>query len=254
VSCDSNNKLADLVAQMSAGIAGLSNKQAFYAGVAVGAAATGAGAGAYTLAKKQIHKRRWRKAGQTPRPVSQGQKAKPIPGRDGNKRKTKKAKPVPVMPNKKQPRTSGKSPKPIPILAGKNKPSSANSSAQTTPPPAQNTKLTPAAVAVQVAGGKRLTLDNCYRVLRADGSETGLAITPHVSQEAGQPPVENKNAWGVTHLASGGLLSGPHRSVDEAQALAANLATLRLDRAQPPAADVERAKRLIQAYRQEQSS
>jgi len=251
VSCDSNNKLAGLVAQMSAGIAGLSNKQAFYAGVAVGAAATGAGAGAYTLAKKRLHKQRWRKAGQSPRPASQGKSAKPIPGL-GEKKKRKKATSIPVLAGKKQPRTSGKSPKPIPILAGKKKSSSTNSPAQTAQPQAQNTKLTPAAVAVQIAGGKRLTLDNSYRVLRADGSETGLAITPHVTQEAGQPPVENKNAWGVTHLASGGLLSGPHRSVDEAQALAANLATLRLDRAQPPAADVERAKRMVQAYRQEQ--
>ena len=78
---------------------------------------------------------------------------------------------------------SGKAtPKPIPALA----------SAPTT--------LQPASIQVQTHTGQPFAAQNSYRVIRADGSDSGLAITPYLDQNEGQGTVTVKdNAWSITH-------------------------------------------------------
>ncbi len=85
-------------------------------------------------------------------------------------------------------------------------------------------------------------LVNSYRVLRPDGQDTGLAITPQV--EEGK---EVEGAWCVTHAASGNLVSGPY-SMAQAQEMATQLSPLPWTASSLSAQDTARAKQIIKQY------
>jgi hypothetical protein len=90
-------------------------------------------------------------------------------------------------------------------------------------------------------------------VLRPDGSDTGLALTPYLRSGQDGQWVEDEKGWGVTHASSGSLISGPHGSVSEAQDLAGQLSSLRWTADRVPAQDVTQARQIIKAYRSERS-
>jgi hypothetical protein len=102
------------------------------------------------------------------------------------------------------------------------------------------------AAQLQVQTGERgPVLVNSYRVLRPDGQDTGLAITPRVSEEG----KEVEGAWCVTHAASGNLISGPYSSIAQAQGLASQLSPLPWTAPGLSAQDTARAKQIINQYR-----
>jgi hypothetical protein len=244
MSCETaSNRISKLAGQISAGIAGLSNKQAFFAGVAVGA--SGAGLGSLAVARRQklanFFRRLTDKKSDTPPrqavpvtgpgPARSGAKPKPrpIPGLASPSRQPKKAKPIPGLPAKQT--------KTIPILANPS-----NSAPQT--------KLQAASIPMQDGQGQTYTPQNSYRVLRPDGSDTGLAITPYLEQGENRQVAEKVGAWGVTHTGTGALLDGPFPSISQAQGLATELSTLRWTAARVPKADVDQARQMIGQYRQ----
>ncbi len=215
-------KIANLGSQISAGIAQLSSKQAFYAGVVIGAGGTGLGV--FSVAKRRnianIFKR-----GRGPTPVALVGGA---PSRAGSSQPKKR----PVKP------TAGRSkPKPVPA-----KPIPAK--------PAQpQTKLQAASIQVRNAAGNVFPAPSSYVLLRPDGTETGLAITPRMKQtEAGQL-VEDTTAWSVTHAGSGALIGGPYDSVARSQALATQLSPLRWTESTVPREDVLKAQQIIQDFK-----
>jgi hypothetical protein len=238
VSCESqSNKIASLVGQVSTGISQLSSKQAFYAGVSVGV--SGAGLSAILVANRQRIASFFQRRGQAqPRQaISIGPgtpvrpKPKPIPalGTAGTSTQTK-PKPMPGLAKT----TSKQKPKPIPTLSNP---------ASTT----IDTRLKATSVAVKTADGQSTKTEG-YDVVRADDSRTGLAITPYVGQQGNG---ESKpGGWGITHVGTGALIDGPYDSVDQAQGLANQLASLRWTGTAVPKADVTQARQVIKRYRQ----
>jgi hypothetical protein len=88
---------------------------------------------------------------------------------------------------------------------------------------------------------------NSPRVVRPNGGDTGLAITPGVTQ--GQNgPVEQPGQWGITHTGSGALISGPYDDLSKAQQLASQLSELRWTEAKMPKSDIMKAKGIIKAF------
>jgi hypothetical protein len=89
-----------------------------------------------------------------------------------------------------------------------------------------------------------------YRVLRPDGSDTGLALTPYVRTGADGQVVEDEQSWGVSHAGSGSLIGGPYSSLSEAQDLAGRLSSVNWTKEvdQIPAQDVAQARQIIDAY------
>ena len=222
------NLVSKWVCQISSGIAQLSSKQAFYAGVAVGA--SGTGAGALALAWRQQLARLLGLGPKTitaPRQAIARPKPKPLPGLSGAPAK-RSPKSIPGL------AASASKPKPIPTLA-------------TGDPP--QTKLQAAPIRMRDSQGQLVTSQNSYRVVGPDGTKTGLAITPYLEQKDGQT-VESETAWGVTHTGTGALLEGPFESVAQAQGLATALSPLRWTTTPLPRADVDQARELIEQYRQ----
>ena len=226
MSCEKgSNKIAKLAARVGAGIAGMSSKQAFYAGVAVGA--VGAGLSVLGLVKRDAIRSTFSRRNQAVngRQPSSGPVRQIPVGANLSQKRRRSTKKITTL---KQ-----KSPRPIPALAARSQP----------------TKLQAAPVEMQVGEGQRFKADNSYRVLRQDGSDTGLALTPHLTQKDRTGlTVASDQGWGVTHVGTGALLSGPYQKLSETQELATKLAPLRWTATTVPASDVERAKKIIQKY------
>jgi hypothetical protein len=252
MSCETGStKIAQLAGQVSAGITGLVSKRSFYAGIAVGAAGTGA----LALALNKI-RRRPAAAGYlaAPRPVTprssqsgpgalavKGTRAapRPIPVGAGAPAKGTRARPKPIPMGSGAPAAKGTrtNPRPIPVLSG----------LASTPP----TKLQRDTIQVQTApstGSRQpFPASNSYRVLRSDGADTGLAITPYLRPGEDGQPTPDPNAWAVTHSSSGALVGGPYASVATAQGLATQLANLPWTGTMATE-DMSRAKAIIAAY------
>jgi hypothetical protein len=241
VSCENGpNKVARLAGQIGGGISQLASKRSFYAGVAVGAGGT---VGSMALIKA-IQKRRngTQIGGRQPVPAGPalGLRANPqkIPKealqRPGTRANPKKI-PMDKAPNAPGTRAN---PKQIPVLSRT---------------PAE-TKLKAEPIRIQTGSGQPFTPKNSYRVVRPDGADTGLAVTPYVREGENGQLVEDDQNWGVTHASSGSLISGPYRSVSQAQGLATQLSGLRWTAARVPAEDVNQAKQIISAYRRSSQS
>jgi hypothetical protein len=237
MSCEKGaNRVARLAGQVGGGIAQLASKRSFYAGVAVG---SGGALGSLALVK--AIRKRGRNGAQTGgrQPVLAGlanpqkipKEALQRPGTRANPKKI----PMDKAPNAPGTRAN---PKQIPVLSRA---------------PAE-TKLKAAPIRIQTGSGQPFTPKNSYRVVRPDGSETGLAVTPYVREGENGQLVEDDQSWGVTHAASGSLISGPYRSVSQAQGLATQLSGLRWTAARVPAEDVTQAKQIISAYRRNSQS
>jgi hypothetical protein len=127
---------------------------------------------------------------------------------------------------------------PIPALAARNQP----------------LKLQAGPVRMQVGPEQSYTAASSYRVVRADGSETGLALTPYLTRSEPEGAIERSEQWGLTHLSSGALVSGPYASVAEAQELASQLAPLDWTKPRLSVAERQRAKTMIDQYQADVSS
>jgi len=241
MACDANtSRIANLAGRMSGAISQLSSKQAFFAGMAVGA--SGTGLGAFLVAKRQRIANLFRGRQQASGPGRQSRPKptpKPIPGLAAGSPARSKPKPIPGLAD-----APAAKPKPIPGLS-KRQPLPTLSGAS-----ASQTKLQAAPVQVLGRDGKAFTVQNSYRVVRPDGSDTGLAITPHLEQGDKGQTVERPDAWSVTHAGSGALIDGPYPTIAQAQGLATELSALRWTASSVPKADVDRAKALIGHYRQ----
>jgi hypothetical protein len=237
-----SNRVAQFAGRLGAGLSQLSSKQAFFTGLAVGGA-SGTGLGAVVMANRQRIAGLFRGNSQPRQAVPVSDKSQPANGATRTKSKPKpipalasgsptkpKPKPIPGVPKS---RMANSKPRPIPVLA--------------TPP----TKLQAASIQVQTSGGKPFVAKNSYRVVRDDGADTGLAITPYLEQREGQN-VPKKDAWSVTHAGSGALVDGPHDSLEQAQGLATKLSALPWTGSMSKT-HIAQAKRIIRAYSQERS-
>ena len=231
MACQTNAGLASAAAGRL-GLSRLSSKQAFFAGLTLGA--TGAGLGALLVARRQ---------GGSPTP----RQALAIAPPAGKPARKKQPKPIPAL-------AAGPQTKPIPGLST-SRPTGAKPIPGLSPSgragvrPIQmgsSTTLQPAAVELATDRGEPLVAKNSYRVMQADGSDSGLALTPHLS-EGTQKPSE---AWSLTHTATGKRVAGPFASLEQTHRLATQLSPLgwrgpllsRAKRAEP--------KRLIEVHRQ----
>jgi hypothetical protein len=228
MSCEKGpNKFARMAGQVSAGISHLAGKRSFYAGLAVGAGGT---IGSLALAKV-IRKRR--------QPIT----IEPVSGTPANPRQISKealrqasgtrANPKKISQQGQTGPGTKANPKRIPVLGRT---------------PAE-IKLQAASIRIQTGSGQPFTSKNSYRVVRPDGHDTGLAITPYVREDDQGQPVEDDRRWGVTHAASGSLISGPYDSLAQAQGLAGRLADLPWTGARLPGKDVTQARQIIEAYK-----
>ncbi len=227
MSCENvANKLTHS-ARVSGAIPRLSSKQAFFAGVATGGI-SGASMGALLATV-------WQKRKKTPlqKPISLSRVSKPKP----------KPKPIPGL----SPGVSR--PKPTPGLSSKPRPIPGLPQV-TTPILSGNiqlTKLQTAPVRI-LSDGKLYEIKNSYRVQRADGSDTGLAITSDFEKGEDGQITEKKSVWSVTHIGTGTLIDGPFTSLDQAHGLAAELTPLRWTTPALSAADVTKAKKIVEQY------
>jgi hypothetical protein len=193
--------------------------------------AAGTGLAAFLITQRRGIARRLQAVTRNSSPATrypQKPKPKPLPGLAPGKVAGQKAKPIPGLAGQPPPKTA----RPIPGL---------RRTPQSKPP---ETKLQAAPVQIRDSAGRQTTLDNSFRVVRADGSDTGLAITPC---QAGANGSEQPR-WGVTHAAGGALIDGPFNSPQAAQQLAAKLTPLRWTERQVPAADVSRARAIVKAH------
>ena len=244
MSCQSESgRLAKFAGRLSSGIAQLSSKQAFFTGLAVGA--SGTGLGAVMVANRQRIASLFQRA-KTPRqaiavsgklqlangtPQAKKQ-SKPIPALAAGNRGKSKPKPIPGLTKGSPSRSTAK---PIPVLA-------------TSP-----TTLQAAAVEMKTGSGEPFLAKKSYRVVRADGNDTGLAVTPYLdSTQANGKPAVKANTWGVTHTGSGALVDGPYDNIDQAQELATKLSNLSWTRVMSKQ-EVGQAQRIVQAHRKSRS-
>lgn len=241
MSCQSESgRLAKFAGRLSSGISQLSSKQAFFTGLAVGASGTGLGVAvianrqrltgllqrAKTPRQAIAMSGKLQLANETPRGKKQ---PKPIPALVAGKPKPK---PIPGLTKSGSNRSTAK---PIPVLA-------------TSP-----TTLQAAAVEMKTGSGEPYLAQNSYRVVRADGSDTGLAVTPYLdSGQANGKPAVKADAWGVTHTGSGALVDGPYDNIDQAQELATKLSNLSWTGAMSKQ-EIGQAQRIVQAHRKSRS-
>ncbi len=102
-----------------------------------------------------------------------------------------------------------------------------------------------AAISIHSSEGSR-TISG-YRLHRSNGTDTGLALTPHLDQNNAP-----QDGWVVTHSQSGKLIDGPYAAKKEAHQLATQLAaitTWQQDRM--PTDDLKQAATIIQQYQTE---
>ena len=249
MACERNSsRISKLACQIGVGISALASKRSFYVGVAVGAAGT---AGAMALAKALHRSASPRSVTiQTqPLPAGGGTQANSLQISKGDLTAAKNrpgARDNPIQLSKEglegarstSPQVGTRAnPKPVPILG-----------AAPTPPP--ETKLRPGSLRMRTSSGQTFITQNSYRVVRSDGSDTGLAITPYFRQAEDGQYSEDQNAWGVTHAGSGSLISGPYDDVVRAQGLATRLSPLLWTAPVVPSQDVEQARQIIKTYQQ----
>jgi hypothetical protein len=228
-------KISRLACQVGAGITQLAGKRSFYAGVAVGVTGTlGTQKLAAMLRRRNGAPPVWRaQLAPAVRLVAGGSTdpAASVPvGTRANPRPISKAALDAVKGSRANPRS-------IPVLSA-------------APAPVLETRLRPAPIQVRTSSGQTFTPRNSYQVVKPDGTDTGLAITPYVREGAGGQPVEDETAWGVTHTRSGSLIGGPYESLAKAQGLATKLSYLRWTAPVVPAADVAQARQMIDEYQQ----
>lgn len=231
MSCTSVSSRFSQWAGRMGGVTRLAGQRAFYAGVAAGVAGT--------LGAQQVIKTtRRQQAGsfsfpRTPQPGPREQ-PRPIPMPDI----------APTGPAENSDRRE--QPRQIPALAGagpgtRARPRRIPALEQEQPPsPLAETKLKPEPIQVRSGSGQVITTPDSYRVVRPDGTDTGLALTLTLNS--------NGDSWGVTHTASGSLISGPYPDLKQAQTLATQLAGLRWAGLRVPAPDVEQARQIIAAF------
>lgn len=225
MSCQAQaTRFAGLAGRWSGGINRLSSQQAFYSGLAVGA--TGSGLMSLLVAKRaEIGQflNRWRAGSSEPaKKEPPANQPRPIPGLGVTSNRLLQKLPTPPT----------RTPQPIPALAARTQP----------------VKLQAGPVRMQLGQAQSYTAADSYRLLRADGSETGLALTPYLTQSGPDQAIKRSEQWGLTHLGSGALVSGPYPSLPEAQDLGQQLTGLDWTKARLPAAEMERAKTIIHAY------
>jgi hypothetical protein len=236
------------LAGRAGGLSRLAGQRAFYAGLAAGVAGT--------LGVQQAMKRARRRSASgfalTPSPPLQ-----PIPALEGDPPKSKPRR-IPALENyspgtrtnpRPIPALEGDPPKPKPrrIPALEADPPDAQKKARPIPglaAPPTETQLKPESIQVRTGSGQVVAAPDSYRVMRRDGSDTGLALTPALTAN-GEPEA---NRWGVTHTASGSLVSGPYPDLKQAQSLAIQLAGLRWTNLRVPAEDIEQARTIIAGF------
>ena len=253
MACEQNSsRISRLACQIGVGISALASKRSFYAGVAVGAAGT---AGAMAVAKALRRSASPRSVAIQTQPLPAGgitvggtrvnslqiskgdlMAAKNRPGARDNPIQLSKEGLEAARSTSLQSGTRA-NPRPVPILG-----------AAPTPPP--ETKLRPGSLRMRTSSGQTFITQNSYRVVRSDGSDTGLAITPYFRQAEDGQYSEDQNAWGVTHAGSGSLISGPYDNVAHAQGLATRLSPLPWTAPVVPSQDVEQARQIIKTYQQ----
>ncbi len=193
MSCESRAaRFAALAGKVSAGMTSLAGKRAFYVGVAVGSTGAAALMGVIT---------RFRRRRARPRIIRGAEAQAAGAGSRTN------PKPLAGIEKSSGP-GSRTNPRPLP---GLNRP-------PVTARPGSVTRLKPGPVQVSTGRGKTTTLPDSYRVVRPDGSETGLALTRPV------PPAGD--GWMITHTDSGLAMGGPYDSVQTAQTIAGQLAVV----------------------------
>jgi hypothetical protein len=225
-----------MASRVGSGISQLSSKQAFFTGLAVGA--SGTGLGALLVTNRQQIANLFQRVQSPRQAVAMSSQLQPGNGTPQTKNQPK---PIPVL-------AAGKSkPKPIPGLTKSDSP---RSTAKPIPVLATlPTTLQAAAVEMKTGSGEPYLAQNSYRVMRADGSDTGLAVTPYLeSGQANGKPAVKADAWGVTHTGSGALVDGPYDNLDQAQGLATKLSNISWIGAMSKQ-EVGQAKRIIQAHR-----
>ena len=240
MACQTNAaRMSQFAGRVSSGISQLSSKQAFFTGLAVGA--SGTGLGAVLVANRQRLAGLFQRAKSPRQAVAMSGKIQPA---NGSPRTGKRPKPILAQAAKNESRPK---PKPIPGLT---KGGSSRSTSKSIPLLATSpTTLQAAAVEIKTGNAEPIQAKNSYRVLRTDGSDIGLAVTPYLeSGQANGKPTVKADAWGVTHTSSGALVDGPYDSVDQAQELATKLSNLPWTGAMSKQ-DIGRAKRILQAYR-----
>jgi hypothetical protein len=111
--------------------------------------------------------------------------------------------------------------------------------------PAEKTHLQAAAsIAVSNDDGNNTTISG-YRVLRDDGRDTGLSLTPHLDEN--NTP---QDGWVVTHSRTGKLVDGPFDTRPEAHNLATQLAAIESwDQERMPVSDLKRAATIVEQNR-----
>jgi hypothetical protein len=259
MACETNlGRIAHLAGRLSAGITRLVSKRAFYAGVAVGAAGTGA----LTLALNTIRNRRLVQAGRIgPVPIwpdaqlgpaeaipGTRLQPRPIPGLSDSPRAGTRTKPHPIpgqpaSPQAKKRAKTGSGQKPAGARASaKDKSAGVDSTSDRSEP---QTRLQPAEIQIQTRAGQPLVIKNGYRVLRPDGTDTGLAVTPHLVENATGQSTEGGDAWLVTHTRTGAFIGDPLGTVAGAHQLATKLAPLPWTGIQMSPADIARARQIV---------
>ena len=231
MSCTTNgDRASDVAARL--GLSRLSSKQAFFAGLTLGAA--GASLGALLVTKRQ---------GGSPAP----RQALAIAPPAGKPVRQRQPRPIPAL-------VAGPQAKPIPGLSA-SRPTGTKPGPELSPkrptgtksmPIGSPTTLQPAAVQLTTDRDEPFVANNSYRVMQADGSDSGLALTPHLSEGA-QKPAE---AWNLTHTATGKRVAGPFTSLEQTHRLATQLSPLGWRGPLLSRAKRAEAKRLIEAHRQ----
>ena len=111
--------------------------------------------------------------------------------------------------------------------------------------PVEKTHLQAASsIAVSNDDGNDTTTSG-YRMLRDDGRDTGLSLTPHLD-ETGTP----QDRWVVTHSRTGKLVDGPFDTRSDAHNLAMQLAAIESwDQERMPVSDLKRAATIVDQNR-----
>lgn len=233
------NRVSKFAGRLSSGLSQISSKQAFFTGLAVGA--SGTGLGALLVANRQRITNLFQRSN-SPRQAL-ALTGKPQLG-NGTARMKKQPKPIPALAIKSEGRSK---PKPIPGLV-----KSGSTALISKPIPVlatSPTTLQASAVEMKTGSGEPFLAKNSYRVVRADGSDTGLAVTPYLeSGQANGKPAVKADAWGVTHTGSGALVDGPYDNIEQAQELATKLSNLSWIGTMSKQ-EVGQAQRIVQAHR-----
>lgn len=233
----------------------MSSRQAFLAGAATGSSVTGLMAVLVANRRKIADKLRRRRGPaplqpaprSIPRPI-------PIPGAPGSSsgasRPIPKLIPIPGAPGSSSAASVSMS-NPIPIPgAPDSSPATSGPMVKPTPlpllnTPAEKTHLQAAAsIAVSNDDGNDTTTSG-YRVLRDDGHDTGLSLTPHLDKN--HTP---QDGWVVTHSRTGKLVDGPFVTRPDAHNLATQLAAIEnWDQERMPISDLKRAATIVDQHR-----